>query len=119
MTVPGSSAAPGDDTSSQAVTPTKVDVLVVEDDAEIRKMLGTALLFEGFNVQVASNGAEGLSAVRRRVPDLILLDLVLPWVNGIELLAALRTDEGTADVPVIVVTGTPTQPHDLHGLGPI
>jgi two-component system, OmpR family, phosphate regulon response regulator PhoB len=101
------------------MTPTKVDVLVVEDDADVRQLLGTALLFEGFSVQVASNGAEGLSCLRRKVPDLILLDLVLPWVNGIEVLAALRTEPNTAHVPVIVVTGTATQPHDLYGLGPI
>jgi two-component system phosphate regulon response regulator PhoB len=118
MNAPGS-AAPEDDTPPAAVTPTKVDVLVVEDDADVRQMLGTALLFEGFNVQVATNGAEGLSYLRRKVPDLILLDLVLPWVNGIEVLAALRTEPHTEHVPVIVVTGTATQPHDLHGLGPI
>jgi DNA-binding response OmpR family regulator len=118
MTAPGS-ATPEDDTPSPTVTPTQVDVLVFEDDSGVRKMLGTALLFEGFNVQVATNGAEGLSYLRRKVPDLILLDLVLPWVNGIEVLAALRTEPKTEHVPVIVVTGTATQPHDLRGFGPI
>ncbi len=101
------------------MTESQVDVLVVEDDGAMRQMMGTALLFEGFNVQLASNGAEGLSSVRRKVPDLILLDLVLPWVNGIEVLAALRTDPATSHVPVIVVTGTATQPRDLQDLGPI
>jgi len=119
MIEPGSAAAPYPETPSADLTPTKVRVLVVEDDADVRQMMGTALLFEGFNVQTASNGAEGLSSIRRRVPDLILLDLVLPWVNGIELLAALRTEPNTEHVPVIVVTGTPAQPYDLRGLGPI
>jgi DNA-binding response OmpR family regulator len=118
MPAPGSAAAE-DDLPSPGVTPTNVDVLVVEDDAGVRKMLGTALLFEGFHVQVATNGAEGLSYLRREVPDLILLDLVLPWVNGIEVLAALRTEPRTALVPVIVVTATATQPNDLRGLGPV
>jgi two-component system response regulator MprA len=101
------------------VLPTRLDILVVEDDASLRNMLGTVLLFEGFQLEMATNGAEGLSFLRRKIPDLILLDLVLPWVNGIEVLATLRGSPATEDMPVIVMTGTPTVPRDLHGLGPI
>src|SRR5437867_2937630 len=82
-------------------------------------MLGTALTLEGFTVQEAANGAEALSAVRRRKPDVVLLDLVMPWINGLEVLTAIRMDPATADVPVIVMTGTPAQPHDLRGMGPV
>lgn len=101
------------------VLPAKVGVLVVEDDAALLSMVGTALLFEGFKVETAGNGAEGLSCLRRATPDLILLDLVLPWINGLEVLATLRSDSATEDVPVIVMTGTATRPQDLNGLGPV
>lgn len=101
------------------VLPAKVGVLVIEDDAALLSMIGTALLFEGFKVETAANGAEGLSCLRRATPDLILLDLVLPWINGLEVLATLRSDSATEDVPVIVMTGTATRPQDLNGLGPV
>lgn len=97
----------------------RVAVLIAEDDPGLRAMLGTALTLEGFAVQEAANGAEALSAVRRRKPDVVLLDLVMPWVNGLEVLTAIRMDPATEDVPVIVMTGTPAQPHDLRGLGPV
>ena len=97
----------------------KVAVLIAEDDPGLRAMLGTALTLEGFSVQEATNGAEALSFVRRRVPDVVLLDLVMPWVNGLEVLNAIRMDPTTESVPVIVMTGTPAQPHDLRGLGPV
>lgn len=101
------------------VLPAKVAVLVVEDDAALLGMVGTALHFEGFKVATAGNGAEGLSCLRRATPDLILLDLVMPWINGLEVLATLRSDPVTEDVPVIVMTGTATRPQDLIGLGPV
>jgi DNA-binding response OmpR family regulator len=101
------------------VLPGKIAVLVVEDDAALLSMVGTALLFEGFKVETAGNGAEGLNCLRRATPDLILLDLVLPWINGLEVLATLRNDPATEDVPVIVMTGTATRPQDLNGLGPV
>jgi DNA-binding response OmpR family regulator len=99
--------------------PSNLAILVVEDDAALLGIIGTALLFEGFKVETAGNGAEGLSCLRRGVPDLILLDLVLPWINGLEVLTTLRCDPNTEDTPVIVMTGTATRPQDLHGLGPV
>ena len=107
------------DRPDENVLPAKVAVLVVEDDAALLSMVGTALLFEGFKVETAGNGAEGLSCVRRGTPDLILLDLVMPWINGLEVLATLRSDAATEDIPVIVMTGTATRPQDLNGLGPV
>jgi DNA-binding response OmpR family regulator len=57
--------------------------------------------------------------LRRTTPDLILLDLVLPWINGLEVLTTLRSSPATEHVPVIVMTGTATRPLDLNGLGPV
>lgn len=112
-------SAQSSDRPDDNVVPAKLAVLVVEDDAALLNMVGTALLFEGFKVETAGNGAEGLSCLRRGTPDLILLDLVLPWINGLEVLATLRSDPATEDVPVIVMTGTATRPQDLNGLGPV
>ena len=114
----GGTAQPRD-RPDDSVLPPEVVVLVVEDDAALLSMVGTALLFEGFKVETAGNGAEGLSCLRRATPDLILLDLVMPWINGLEVLTTLRSDPVTEDVPVIVMTGTATRPQDLNGLGPV
>ena len=114
----GGSAQPSDRPDGN-VMPAKIAVLVVEDDSALLGMVGSALTLEGFKVETAGNGAEGLSCLRRATPDLILLDLVLPWINGLEVLATLRSDPATEDVPVIVMTGTATRPHDLNGLGPV
>jgi two-component system phosphate regulon response regulator PhoB len=91
-----------------ALTRTNVPILVVEDDAACREVVSTALQAEGFHVDVASNGAEALTEIRRRIPDVILLVLVLPGVYGLEVLAALRADPSTRHLPVIVMTGTVT-----------
>lgn len=107
------------DRPSDNVVPATVAVLVVEDDAALLTMVGTALLFEGFKVETAGNGAEGLNCLRRTTPDLILLDLVLPLINGLELLTTLRSSPKTEDVAVIVMTGTATSPQELNGLGPV
>jgi DNA-binding response OmpR family regulator len=92
-------------------------VLIVEDDQELRELLRTTLEGEGFTAEIATDGAEGLSRLRRGVPDLVLLDLVLPRVNGLEVLMALRSDPAARRVPVIVMTGTQTQASELRGLG--
>ena len=102
------------DTNNRA----KVTVLVAEDDEEMRKMLALSLELEGFVVQVAANGAECVSQIRRSAPDILLLDLVLPWINGLEVLATVRSEPRTKHLPVIVATGTPIQPQNLRGLGP-
>jgi DNA-binding response OmpR family regulator len=92
-------------------------VLIVEDDQELRELLRTTLEGEGFTAEIATDGAEGLSRLRRGVPDLVLLDLVLPGINGLEVLMALRSDPAARRVPVIVMTGTQTQASELRGLG--
>ncbi len=76
-------------------------VLVVDDEQSYRDALSIGLSEEGFEVIVAADGAEAREAVRRQRPDLVLLDVMLPDISGIELCRELRAD---ADVPVIMVT---------------
>ncbi|MDN5918148.1 MAG: SpoIIE family protein phosphatase [Pseudonocardia sp.] len=78
-------------------------VLVVDDDADMRGYLRD-LLSERWSVQVETNGAEALDAARTAPPDLVVADVALPGIDGIELLRALRTDTRTAGVPVVLLS---------------
>jgi signal transduction histidine kinase/CheY-like chemotaxis protein len=79
-------------------------VLVVDDDWKTRDMLRRTLAKEGWTVAEASNGREALSLLERGRPGLVLLDLMMPEMDGFELLEHMRSDEGWRDIPVIIVT---------------
>jgi DNA-binding response OmpR family regulator len=79
-------------------------VLIVEDDAAIRSSLEDVLRGEGYDVLVATNGVEGLRQLRAHVPDLVLLDLMLPDMNGWTLLRQRERERGLARVPVLVLS---------------
>ncbi|PRQ06032.1 response regulator [Enhygromyxa salina] len=79
-------------------------VLVVDDDPEARDLLCRAVLKEGWDVQQAINGARALESIRASRPKLVLLDLMMPEMDGFELLEILRADPSLASLPVIVVT---------------
>ena len=94
-------------------------ILVVEDHAETLRLFHDALVDAGFDVVTASNGAEALRLLRGTTPDAIVLDLMLPWISGVEVLATLRTDPRLVTVPVVVATGSATSDADLRGFRPI
>jgi CheY-like chemotaxis protein len=77
-------------------------VLMVEDHPDIADLYELKLQLEGYRVAVASDGAVGLSMARSLIPDLILLDIHMPLLDGLQVLAALRDDETTDGVPVVV-----------------
>ncbi len=79
-------------------------VLVVEDEADIRELLVYNLKREGYDVLVAPDGATGLSLAREQQPDLVILDLMLPDVSGLELCRTLKGGRETRDLQVIMVT---------------
>ena len=79
-------------------------VLVVEDDALTRTALGRAMQAEGWEVALAEHGRAGLERMAQSVPDLILLDLMMPEMNGFEFLEALRGHDAWRGVPVVVIT---------------
>ena len=82
----------------------KKRVLCIEDDAEMIDLIRLILERKGFEVLEAVGGKEGLEVSRREMPDLILLDLMMPDVDGWEVFRQLRADEQLKDIPVIVVT---------------
>jgi len=93
--------------------------LVVEDDHELRRVFELALVFDGYHVVGAAHGGEALQVLNRETPAVVVLDLVLPWVNGLEVLATMRETPRLRTVPVLVVTGTPTSQHDLRDFRPV
>jgi signal transduction histidine kinase/DNA-binding response OmpR family regulator len=82
----------------------EVEVLVVEDDASTRELLARTVAREGFGVVEAGNGIEALARLEESIPSAILLDLVMPEMDGFELLSQLRQDERFRSIPVVVVT---------------
>jgi two-component system cell cycle response regulator DivK len=79
-------------------------ILVVEDNPLNLKLVRDVLEFAGYHVTAAQTGEEGLRAARTEPPDLVLMDLQLPGIDGVETLQRLRRDSLTATVPVVAVT---------------
>jgi len=79
-------------------------ILVVEDEPDIVEVLRYNLGREDFVVEVATRGDEALEAVRRQPPDLVVLDLMLPGLDGLEVLRTLRRDKATRSLPVLLLT---------------
>jgi DNA-binding response OmpR family regulator len=92
-------------------------IVVVEDDPRLRKMIVTYLNRAGYEVQEAEDGAQGLAAMQTAIPDAVLLDLQMPRMNGVEFLAACRSDPRLATVPVVVYSGAPSDEVTAEQLG--
>ncbi len=90
-------------------------VLVVEDDPSLRMSLRAALRSAGFRVEIAKDGAEGLAAALSLTPDLVLLDVMMPELNGFEVCARIR--EKHAELPVLLVTAKGEEEDKVRGLG--
>ncbi len=88
-------------------------VLVVEDDADAREMYEVLLAGSGFRVVSAGNGLEGIDRARTLRPQLILMDLSLPSVNGLEASRRLKAEPVTRDIPIVALSGNPID--DLGG----
>ena len=80
-------------------------VLVAEDDPSIRLALELMLKYEGFDVVFAEDGVKALEVAKNDLPDVILLDHVMPKMDGKEVFAALKDHEATSEIPVLVLTG--------------
>src|SRR5574342_1422732 len=86
-------------------------VLLVDDYPDAREMYSEYLQFSGFDVVEAANGIEALQSAIERTPDIILMDLSLPVMDGWEATRRLKADERTASIPVVALTG-----HALAGI---
>jgi phosphate regulon transcriptional regulator PhoB len=92
------------------------DVLIVEDEPDIRNLVVHHLTRDGFRCRTADNGAEALARIRAAAPDLVVLDLMLPEMTGLEVCRRLRADPATAGVPIIMLTAKTDEVDRIVGL---
>jgi CheY-like chemotaxis protein len=92
-------------------------VLVVDDDPAVRATLAELLGSEGYAVQLSSDGFSALNLVRRDPPDLVILDLNLPVLDGQEFVDAWRTAAPASSIPILVLTASADLPSSLSDLG--
>jgi DNA-binding response OmpR family regulator len=91
-------------------------ILVIEDDADIVEMVEYHLSQAGYETIAASNGADGISRARTQRPDLVILDLMLPAVDGFDVCRTLKSDNNTACIPVIILSAKSQEADKIVGL---
>ena len=94
----------------------KKKILIIEDEEDILALISYHLLKEGFDTITATSGQEGLSLIRTQLPQLVILDWMLPDANGLELCKKLRSDTATAKVPILMVTAKSEETDMILGL---
>ncbi len=94
----------------------KARILVIEDDEHIRELLKYNLGQEGYQVSSARSGEEGLKLIKSKVPDLIILDLMLPGMDGLEICRILKRDDRTRYIPIIMLTAKGEESDIIAGL---
>ena len=82
----------------------KPKILIVEDERLVARMYQKTLTNEGFEVKIAIGGQEGAARIKNDQPDLVLLDIMMPEFNGIEVLEKIKVDPATKAIPVVVLT---------------
>ena len=94
-------------------------ILVIEDDELMYKMYSRLLSIEGFEVILATGGQEGIKKAKSELPALILLDIMMPKIDGLQVLRQLKSDEATKNIPVLVLTnlGAETIVNEACNLG--
>lgn len=91
-------------------------ILLIEDEAPIRTTLCRFLQMEGLEVITAENGAAGIAAARAELPDLIICDLLMPELDGYQVLSSLRGDARTAGIPLVLLTASAAREEQETGL---
>ena len=79
-------------------------ILIIEDDKFLRELIAQKLIKEGYDIAEAIDGEKGIKAVGEEKPDLVLLDLILPGIDGFEVLTKIKEDPKIAQVPVIILS---------------
>ena len=87
----------------------KLRVLIVEDNSDVRRLYAIGLNQRGYEVKLAANGAEAVERIQDERPDVILLDWLMPLMDGGEVLSRIA-DRGDAQIPIIVISGQPAPP---------
>ena len=95
---------------------TEAYVLVVDDDPAIRGLVGDALRDEGFSVDLAAHGKEALEAMRARRPSTVVLDLMMPIMDGFSFIEACRSEQLCDNVPIVVISAVHDALRRIHEL---
>jgi diguanylate cyclase (GGDEF)-like protein len=101
---------------TQSTTAGGGTILVVDDDPDIARFVEINMRLEGFDVRIARDGEEALAAVADELPDLVLLDVMMPRIDGVEVCRRLRADPATAHLPVIMLTAKSLSADKVVGL---
>ena len=91
-------------------------VLIVDDDPVIQLLLRVNFEMDGFEVLASDDGEQALAAIRQSPPDLVLLDVVMPKLNGFEVLAALKSDEATKSIPIALLSAKSSESDRQAGI---
>jgi CheY-like chemotaxis protein len=102
--------------SHPAATALPMRVLIVDDERHNRQLLEVMLAPEGYQLLTATSGEEALQVVGRERPDLILLDVMMPGMDGYQVLGRIKADPATRHIPVILLTALDDRNSRMHGL---
>lgn len=91
-------------------------ILIVEDDLFLAEIYQKKFEMEGFKVSMANNGEKAVTDIKKKIPDLVLLDILLPKLDGFSVLEAVKADDTTKDIPVILLTNLGQQDDVQRGL---
>lgn len=94
----------------------KEKILVVDDEEDLLELLRYNLSREGYDIICASTGEEGLKSAMKNIPELIILDLMLPGIDGLDVARSLKSDNGTKDIPIIMLTAKGEEADIVTGL---
>ena len=93
-----------------------MEILIVEDDTDIAELVAYNLERQGWNVSLCHHGSEGLELIRRTHPDLVILDIMLPGMDGLEIFRRMKEDESTREIPALFLTARAQLDDRLTGL---
>lgn len=79
-------------------------IIIVEDDKFLRELIAQKLAKEGYEILTAIDGEEGITQIREKKPDLVLLDLILPGIDGFEVLSRMKADPNLSKIPVVILS---------------
>lgn len=81
-------------------------ILIIEDEEILLNLLQKKLIEEGYDVSIAVNGEEGLEIMRKTIPDLVLLDIVMPKKDGFEVMEEMCSDEALKNIPIVIISNS-------------
>ncbi|MEX5614380.1 response regulator, partial [Pseudomonas syringae] len=98
------------------MTQSAATILIIDDDVHVRDLLEVLLQNQGYRTLTAESGELALAMIKRQAPDLILLDIMMPGMDGYEVASQLKAEKGTANIPIIMLSALDDQSSRLSGL---